>query len=48
MEIKKVADIKEIARAGVVLTPALMINGKVRTSGKVPSKENLTAMVTGQ
>ncbi|HED23545.1 MAG TPA: thioredoxin family protein [Firmicutes bacterium] len=47
-DIKKVTDINEIARAGVMLTPALVVNGEVRTSGKVPSKEELKIMITGQ
>ncbi|MFO8191655.1 MAG: thioredoxin family protein [Bacillota bacterium] len=37
-----------MARAGVMLTPALMINGEIRTSGKVPTKEELKVMITGQ
>ncbi|MDY6827078.1 MAG: thioredoxin family protein [Bacillota bacterium] len=47
-KVKKESDLNEIARAGVMITPALMINGEVRTSGKVPSKEELKAMITGQ
>ncbi len=35
-EIEKVKDIGEIARAGVLMTPALAIDGKVMMSGKVP------------
>ncbi|MFO8192525.1 MAG: thioredoxin family protein [Bacillota bacterium] len=47
-EVKKESDLNEIARAGVMLTPALMINGEIRTSGKVPTKEELKVMITGQ
>jgi small redox-active disulfide protein 2 len=43
--VTKVKDLNEIARAGVMLTPALMINGDVRLTGKLPSKEDLTKMI---
>ena len=40
-EIVKVADINEIMDRGVMFTPALVINGEVKSSGKVPSVENI-------
>ncbi|MEL7563477.1 MAG: thioredoxin family protein [Dehalobacterium sp.] len=40
--IEKVTDFKEIAKLGVMMTPGLIINGKVKVSGKVPSKAELT------
>ncbi len=43
--VTKVKDINDIARAGVMLTPALMINGDIKLTGKLPSKENLTKMI---
>lgn len=45
-DLQKVTDIKEIALAGVMSTPALMINGKIVLSGKVPSKEMLLKIIT--
>ena len=45
-EVIKVTDIKEIAKAGVMLTPGLMIDGKVKFTGKVPSKADLVKLIT--
>lgn len=44
-EINKVTDIEEIMRRGVVLTPALSVDGQVRVVGKVPPVEELRAML---
>ncbi|MDR3600245.1 MAG: thioredoxin family protein [Desulfosporosinus sp.] len=38
--VEKVEDIAKIVQFGVMLTPALVINGKVKISGKVPSKSD--------
>lgn len=35
-EIEKVTDINQIMEFGVMMTPALAVDGKVRVSGKVP------------
>ena len=40
-EIEKVTDIGEIAKAGVMMTPALAVDGQVKVVGKVPSVEEL-------
>ena len=37
-QIEHVTDIKKIGKYGVMGTPALIINGKVKSVGKVPSK----------
>ncbi|MCL6097452.1 MAG: thioredoxin family protein [Bacteroidetes bacterium] len=39
--IEKVTDIQEIVKTGVLSTPGLEINGKMVSSGKVPTKETL-------
>ena len=39
--IEHVKDIKEIGRYGVMGTPALIINGKVKSVGRVPTKNKL-------
>ena len=44
-EIKKVEDINEIVAAGIMLTPGLLINGKVKVVGKVPGKEDIKKYV---
>ena len=40
-EIEKVTDINEIMKFGVMITPALAINGEVKTVGKVPSPDEI-------
>ena len=43
--VEHVTDLKEIAAMGVMMTPALVIDGKVVTQGKVPSKEELKKLL---
>lgn len=45
-KIEKVTDIKEIAKAGVMMTPGLMIDGVVKLSGKLPSKAEINKIIT--
>ena len=45
-EVIKVTDIQDIAKAGIMLTPGLMIDGKVKFTGKVPSKADLVKLIT--
>ena len=40
-DIEHIRDIKEIGRYGVMGTPALLINGQVKSVGKVPPKNKL-------
>jgi len=40
-EIVKVTDINEIMKFGVMLTPALAVDGQVKVVGKVPSPEEI-------
>ncbi|MCK5654623.1 MAG: thioredoxin family protein [Dehalococcoidia bacterium] len=40
-EVKHVTDIKEIGKYGVMGTPALIINGEVKSVGSVPPKNKL-------
>ncbi|MDZ3837940.1 MAG: thioredoxin family protein [Rhodospirillales bacterium] len=41
----KVTDRGEITGAGVMVTPALMVDGKVRSSGKVLTAEQIKALL---
>ena len=41
VRLEKVEDIDEILRYGVMITPAVVIDGRVRASGRIPSKEEL-------
>lgn len=45
-EIAKVTDINEITSRGVMLTPALVVDGEVKVSGRVPSPEEIQAMLS--
>lgn len=44
-EFVKVEDIKAIMSYGVMTTPALVVDGVVKVAGKVPSKEDIKAML---
>ena len=40
-DVVKVEDIKVLARYGVFMTPALVIDGKVKVAGKVPKESEI-------
>jgi small redox-active disulfide protein 2 len=40
-EIIKITEIDKIIEYGVMMTPALVINGSIVCSGKIPSKEEI-------
>jgi len=40
-QVEKVHDIQKIMAYGVMMTPALVVDGDVKVSGKVPSLEEL-------
>ena len=42
-ELEKVTDLKQIMAFGVMITPALVVDGKVKVSGKVPNVKELKA-----
>lgn len=44
-EIEKVTDINDIMGFGVMMTPALVIDGQVKTVGKVPSTDEIKQML---
>lgn len=44
-DISKFQDPVEIAKLGIRLTPAVIINGKIVTSGKVPDKEEIKKII---
>jgi len=45
-EIEKITDINEIMKFGVMITPALAVDGKVKIVGKVPSPEDIKKMLS--
>jgi small redox-active disulfide protein 2 len=44
-ELEKVTDIQQITAFGVMMTPALAVDGQVKIAGKVPSKEDIMKML---
>jgi small redox-active disulfide protein 2 len=45
-ELEKITDLQRIMSFGVMMTPALVVDGKVKVSGKVPSVDEIKAMLT--
>jgi small redox-active disulfide protein 2 len=45
-ELVKVSDINDIMSFGVMLTPALAVNGEVKISGKVPGIEEIKILIS--
>ena len=45
--VTKVSDIKEIMMAGVMSTPAVAIDGVIKSTGKIPTKEEVAAWIDG-
>lgn len=43
--VDKITDRNQIIDAGVMMTPALMIDGKVKSSGKVLTPEQIKALL---
>lgn len=43
--VTKVSDFQEIAMLGVFATPAVVIDGQVKVSGKVPTKKDVLAWI---
>jgi small redox-active disulfide protein 2 len=46
IEIEKVESIDEIVKYGVMLTPALVIDEEVKTSGRVLSSSDIAKLIT--
>jgi hypothetical protein len=47
-EVIKITDIGQIAMHGILSTPGLIVNGKIKHSGKpLPTLEKLKEMITG-
>jgi small redox-active disulfide protein 2 len=44
--VEKVTDINEILKHGVMMTPALVVNGVVKVVGKVPEPEAIKALLS--
>lgn len=46
-ELEKVDDINRILEYNVMMTPALVVDGEVKSVGKVLSEKEITKIVTG-
>lgn len=44
-EIEKITDMMRFADFGVMMTPALVVDGTVKVAGKVPAHEELKTML---
>lgn len=44
-EIIKVTDLKEISRRGVMMTPALAVNGTIKSTGRVLTPEEIKPLL---
>jgi small redox-active disulfide protein 2 len=40
-DVQKISDIKKIMEYNIIGTPGLVINGKVKVSGRIPSREEI-------
>lgn len=44
-EVERITDISEGVRCGVMITPALAVDGQVKVVGKVPSPGDIERMI---
>ncbi len=44
-EINKVTDLKQIMALGVMMTPALAVNGTIKLAGRVPSVDEIKKLL---
>ena len=44
-EIEKISDIQQIMQFGVMMTPALAVDGEVKVVGKVPSVDEIKKLI---
>ena len=44
--VEKITDMLEIAKYGVMGTPAVVVNGKVKSVGKVPGKDEIRSWLS--
>jgi small redox-active disulfide protein 2 len=47
-EIEKIEDIKEIMKFNVMMTPGLVIDGEVKSTGRVLSPEDIKKLIAAQ
>jgi small redox-active disulfide protein 2 len=47
VEVEKVTDIKEMVKYGIMMTPALVIDGVVKSVGSIPKDDQLLGWIKG-
>ncbi|MGE4357101.1 MAG: thioredoxin family protein [Candidatus Omnitrophota bacterium] len=45
-EITKVTDVAEFAKKGVMFTPAVIVDGQVKISGKIPTVDEIKKVIS--
>ena len=45
LSVQKVEDFEEIARRGVMSMPGIVVDGEVKSSGRVPNRDELRAWI---
>lgn len=45
-KIDKITNVMEIAKYGVLGTPAVVVDGEVKSVGKIPTKDEIKAWIT--
>lgn len=45
VDVEKVTDIEKIMEYGILSTPGLVINGKVKASGRIPKPDEIKAWI---
>lgn len=46
ISVEKISDIREMMKAGILSTPAVVIDGVLKSSGRVPSKEEIESWIS--
>jgi small redox-active disulfide protein 2 len=47
VEVEKVTDMETIVGMGVMMTPALVLDGTVKSVGRILTKDQIVALLTG-
>lgn len=47
-ELEKISDVNQMMAMGVIMTPGLIVDGQVKSVGKVPSLSEMKNMLTGK
>jgi len=47
LEIEKITDLREMMRYGIMMTPGLVVDGVLKSSGSIPKDEQLLVWLGG-